>query len=285
MAKKRALGRGLDSLLKVREDEATSPVTSLPLGRLRPNPNQPRTHFDSDELASLAQSIEEQGIIQPLLVTPDDEGKGYVIIAGERRWRAARKAGIARVPVVVREADAGEQLEIALVENLQRADLDPIEEAEAYAALQSRFGLSQEQIARKVGKSRAAVANTTRLLKLSPEVKKLLRSGELKPGQARPLLAIADPQEQLRLARRAAGGELTARDLEGRAAERKRPRRAAPPLDADTVAAAERLTRRLQTRVNIRRRGKGGAVTIAFHSEEELMRLYELLMKAAGSSR
>ncbi|MDX1383854.1 MAG: ParB/RepB/Spo0J family partition protein [Thermoanaerobaculia bacterium] len=273
-ARKRGLGRGLDSLLKVEAPAALS----LPHERLQPNRLQPRSRFEGDDLDELAESIRSQGVVQPIVVTPRADGD-YDIIAGERRWRAARRAGLEQVPVAIREvADDRQRLELALVENVQRTDLNPVEEARAYRTLSERFELSQEEIALRVGKSRTTISNAVRLLKLPAEIQELLSAGRLTAGQARPLLAISDEQEQLRLAKQAADGGLTARALEQRAAGKRRSRQS-PRIDPDTDAAAERLTRRLQTRVTIRRRGGGGTVRIAFHSEEELMRLFDLLMQ------
>ena len=230
-ARKRGLGRGLDALL---QDE---PARTLPVDQLHPNKYQPRTAFDEEKLDELAQSIRAQGLMQPIVVTPDGRGT-YSIIAGERRWRASQRAGLEQVPVVVREvADDRELLELALVENLQRSDLNPVEEAEAYRTLASKFDLSQEEIATRVGKARSTVANALRLLKLPDEIQQLIRAGQLTAGQARPLLAIEDVDRQLALATEAVDGSLTARDLEQRAAgaasrarARPRPRRRrAPP--------------------------------------------------------
>jgi len=276
-ARKRGLGRGLDALIEKPPAEA---VRSLPVASLRPNRLQPRTHFDETAIEELTESIRAQGIVQPLVVTP--EGEGWTIIAGERRWRAARRAGLEEVPVVVREvADARELLELALVENLQRSDLNPLEEAEAYAALQEKFGLSQEEVAGRVGKARTTVTNSLRLLRLPEEVRDLLREGKLTAGQARPLLALPGEEEQIRLAARAVREGLSARDLERLAAPRERPQPKKPdrPVEVHTAAAEEKLTRRLQTRVEIRRQGKGGHLRIYFHSEEELMRLYDVLIE------
>ncbi len=273
-AKKRSLGRGLDSLLKIE----TPTAQSLPLERLKPNRLQPRARFDGDDLDELTESIRAQGVVQPIVVTPRTDGD-YTIVAGERRWRAAGRAGLAEVPVAIREVEDDRQLlEMALVENLQRTDLNPVEEGEAFRRLNTEFGLSHEQIALRVGKARASVSNALRLLRLPEEVLELLRAGRLSAGQARPLLALPSREEQVRLARRAADGRLSSRALENLASGEKS--RKPPPIDADTAAAAERLTRSLQTRVTIRRRGAGGTVQIAFHSEEELMRLFDLLMEA-----
>lgn len=275
--KRKGLGRGLSALLAPQEE-----VRALPVGQLQPSRFQPRSAFDDHGLDELAASIRSQGLIQPLIVSPTGKG-AYTIIAGERRWRAAQRAGLTVVPVVVRQVrDDRELLELALVENLQRADLNPIEEAEAYRTLQENFGLVQEEIATRVGKTRPAVTNTLRLLKLPPRVQDLLRSGRLTAGQARPLLALEDAGEIERLAERAADEGINARTLEALSTartggrRRSRSRRAAEP---NAAAAAERLTQHLQTKVEIDRRRKGGVIRIHFHSEEELIRLFELIFQ------
>jgi ParB family chromosome partitioning protein len=280
-SRRRGLGGGLDALIQ--EPPPAAAVRSIPVDRLRPNRFQPRSRFDDQGLDELAESIRAQGVIQPLVVTGAGDGV-YTIVAGERRWRAAQRAGLAEVPAVVREITGDrELLEVALVENLQRADLNPMEEAEAYQALQERFGLSQEEVASRVGKARPTVANTLRLLNLPAEVADLVRDGRLTAGQARPLLGLGDPDEQVRLAQRAARDGLTARDLERIAGEGRNKKRPAPkPVEVHAAAAQERLTRALQTRVEIRRRGKGGTLVVHYHSEEELMRLYDLLMAKGG---
>jgi ParB family chromosome partitioning protein len=278
--KKRGLGRGLDALIETAETKPAEPVRTLPIDSLKPNRLQPRVHFDDAGLEGLAESIRAQGIVQPLVVTP--EGDGWAIIAGERRWRAARKAGLEQVPVVVREvADDRELLELALVENLQRSDLNPIEEAEAYAALQEKFGLSQEAVATRVGKARTTVTNALRLLRLPEEVRELLSEGQLTAGQARPLLGLDSALQQILLAERAVREGLSARDVERLTApkEPKPAKKPDRPVEVHTAAAAEKLTRRLQTRVEIKRQGKGGQLRIHFHSEEELMRLYDVLVE------
>jgi ParB family chromosome partitioning protein len=277
-ARRRGLGRGLGALIK---DEEPG-VRSLPVEALRPNRLQPRTSFDDDGLDDLAESIRAQGVIQPLVVRQEPDGQ-YTIVAGERRWRAAQRAGLVTVPAVVRDVeDDRALLEIALVENLQREDLNPVEEAEAYHALQDRFGLSQEEVAQRVGKGRSTVANSLRLLRLPVRVRDLLRAGQLTPGQARPLLGIAGEAAQVALAERALEEGLTARDLEKLCAApppEPKPRLPRPALDVNSQAAQEKLTRRFQTKVEIHRRGKGGQLRIHFHSEEELIRLYDLLME------
>lgn len=277
-ARRRGLGRGLDALI-AEPETAGEGVGALPVDQLHPNRVQPRSRFDDAGLDELAESIRAQGVIQPVVVTARAAG-GWTLVAGERRWRAAQRAGLAEIPALVREvAGDRELLELALVENLQRADLNAIEEAEAYQMLARRFGLSQEEIAARVGKARPTVTNTLRLLKLPPAVADLVRDGRLSAGQARPLLGLGDQEAQLRLARRAVERELSARAIERLVSppaggEKRRARR----VEVHTAAAEERLTRRLQTRVEIHRRGQGGTLRIHFHSEEELMRIYDLLM-------
>lgn len=281
--KKRGLGRGLDALL----EPSAAPVRTLTLGELAPNRYQPRSDFDDGGLEELAESIRSQGVVQPIVVTPGSDGK-FTIIAGERRWRAARRAGLLEVPVVIRELENDRQLlEMALVENLQRSDLNPVEEGEAYRSLKDSFGLSQEEIARQVGKARSTISNAVRLLSLPDEIQDMLRDGRLAAGQARPLLALEDTDRQLELARRAVKRGLTARQLEELAGDRQKSRAKKPSIasDPDTRAAAERLTRRLQTKVEIRRKGKGGTLRLHFHTEEELMRLYEFLLRPGGEDR
>ncbi|REJ81533.1 MAG: ParB/RepB/Spo0J family partition protein [Acidobacteria bacterium] len=299
--RRRGLGRGLDALLSEGPVEsaaapaASAPPVALPIDALAPNPRQPRSRFDEAALTELADSIRAQGIIQPIVVRPADPGSAerYQIVAGERRWRAARLAGLEQVPVVVRTEELDDQatLLLALVENLQRSDLDPIEEAEAYRELREGFGLSQEEIASRVGKSRSAVANQLRLLKLPEEVVASLRAGSLSAGQVRPLLALPKPSQQVELAARIEKESLSAREVERLVQERAgdagpKPTRSTgkPTVDVHTRKAGERLTRALQTRVEIRRRGKGGQVRIHFHSEEELMRIFERLTHGKEST-
>ena len=281
--KKRGLGRGLDALIG-----AAEPARDLAIDLLKPNRRQPRRRFEDADLQSLADSIRQQGIIQPIVVTPDGRGT-YTIVAGERRWRASRLAGLAKVPVAILEAvDDRRLLELALVENLQRSDLNPIEEAEAYATLQKDFGLSHETVAERVGKSRPTITNALRLLRLPEAVLDLLREGKLAAGQARPLLGLETEEQQSALAARAVEEGLSARELEElvsggtNAAKAAKPKTKKKPAEVHAAAAAEKLTLRLQTKVDIARRGRGGVIRIHYHSEEELMRLYDLLSQRAG---
>ena len=263
-------------------------ILELPLSQLEPNRFQPRAQFEERGLEELAESIRAQGVVQPIVVTPaspEPDGSDryrYSIIAGERRWRAAGRAGLETVPVVVREIESDQQLlEMALVENLQRADLNPIEEAEAYRTLGETFSLSQEEIAHRVGKGRTTVTNTLRLLRLPEEIQDFLRDGRLTAGQARPLLAVQDRERQVELAEWTIQEGLTARDLEALVAspKPKETRKKKDEADVHTRAAMEKLTRSLQTKVDIVRKKKGGEVRIFFHSEDELIRLYDILMQ------
>lgn len=289
-SKRRGLGRGLDALLGAAEPETKSDKSDkgllvLQVGQLEPNRFQPRTDFDETGLEELSESIRIQGIVQPIVVTPKGEGHEgrYNIVAGERRWRAAQRAGLTEVPVVVREGMSDQQLlEMALVENIQREDLNAIEEAEAYRALSETFSLSQEEIAARVGKGRTTITNILRLLRLPAEVQDLLRSGRLTAGQARPLLSFPDPRKQIELAEKAVREGLTARDLEALASapqEKKEKKETAqkPEPDVHTRAATERLTKAFQTKVEIQRKKKGGLIRIHFHSENELIRLFDRL--------
>ena len=290
-SKRKGLGRGLDALLgsdpvknagSAKSGEVSTGITEVISGKLEPNRFQPRTHFDESGLEDLAESIKTQGIVQPIVVTPKGEGL-YTIIAGERRWRASKLAGLKKVPVVIREVtDDQHLLELALVENIQRADLNPVEEAEAYKSLGETFELSQEEIAKRVGKGRTTITNFIRLLRLPQEVQDLMRDGRLTAGQARPLLSFGDARQQIELAERAVAEGLTARDLERLASEprekeEQEPKKKASEPDVHTREAMERLTHFLQTKVEIQRKKKGGAVKIHFHSEEELIRIYDRL--------
>lgn len=291
MADKRpALGKGLSALIPDAPEPASAGVIELPVDRLAPSTQQPRLQMDDARLEELAASIRQHGVLQPILVrrTGDD----YRIIAGERRWRAARRAGLAMVPVVLRErVDGGERelLELALIENLQRENLNPVDEAIAYRRLAEDFGLTQEQIAAAVGKDRSSVANTLRLLRLPEEVRADLVAGTLSMGHARALLALPDETAQRHAAREVIARGLSVRDTEqlvrtldpSRAARGDPPSRSraagTPEPDVHTRAAEDRLRFVLGTKVRIRRRGTGGTLEIDFTSEAELHRLYEFL--------
>lgn len=280
--KQRGLGRGLGALIDdFSASESTQAVTSLPLQKVEPNPNQPRHRFDEEELQALADSISEHGILQPLAVRKM-EGGFYQIIAGERRWRAARLAGLQEVPVVVVEADDKTVMELALIENLQRQDLNPMEEAEGYRVLTEEYGLTQEEAAARVGKSRPAVANALRLLALPDEVRELVEKGELSAGHARAILSLPTKAKQKTAAQRILALRLSVRQAEAMckrlAAEEKKPE---PPkhTDVDYVAECEKaLSRRLDRKVRIVNGKRKGRFELEFYGEDDLQRLYEILL-------
>ena len=283
--KRPALGKGLSALIPdaVASPPPTAATVEIDIDAIVPNPYQPRGHVDETRLQELAASIRSNGIIQPIVVRR--VGDAYHIIAGERRWRAARLAGLPRVPVVVKNVAEGQQqalLEMALIENIQRENLNAIEEALAYRRLSDEFHLTQEAIATAVGKDRTTVANLVRLLKLPDEVRNEVASGRLSTGHARALLALADEREQRRLARDVIARSLSVRETEAMvkkiadgAARRQPPEPA--PVDVHTRAAEDRLKFLLGTRVRIVRKGPGGRIEIDFNSEDELIRIYEQL--------
>jgi len=280
IGKKTALGRGLSALLPGKDDVPRGTQREAEIVQLRPSRFQPRRDFSEGALADLAQSIREQGIVQPIVVVA--RGEGFEIVAGERRWRAAKLAGLERVPIVVREHTSDrELLELALVENLQREDLNALEAAEAYARLREEFQLTQDQIADRVGKERATVANSLRLLKLSAIVKDRVRSGELSAGHARALLALASVDDQERLAEEIIRRALSVRQTEKRAATMAAGDKVVRDKRRDpfTRDAEEKLSRRLQTKVRIVRKRRGGRIELSYGSEEELIGLFENLMK------
>ena len=280
MDKRPALGKGLSALIPD-EPEIRSTPTEVDIDRLSPNQFQPRVSADDAKLEELTRSIASHGIIQPIVVRR--VGDRFQIIAGERRWRAARHAGLMRVPVVVKEVAAGREqslLEMALIENIQRENLNPIDEALAYRRLADDFQLKQEDIATAVGKDRASVANYLRLLKLPDEVRNEVASGRLSMGHARALLALPSEADVLRVARDVLARSLSVRETESmvrKIAEGAEPRAPAEPLppDVHTRAAEDRLRLLLGTRVRIVRRGARGRIEIDFGSEDELIRIYE----------
>jgi ParB family chromosome partitioning protein len=281
--KRKALGRGLSALIPDAEGETQAEpgaATFAPVASLDPNPFQPRSAIDPTKLAELAASIRASGIVQPILVRR--RGERYQIIAGERRWRAAQALGLASVPVTLRDVPDEQLLELALVENVQREELTALEEAQAFERMQSELGLTQEEIARRVGRDRTTITNTLRLLRLPRELRELVGKGALDAGHARALLALDAASDQVALGREAARKGLSVREVERRVALMRAPRgaRAAARKDPNTAAAEERLRRALGTRVEIVRRGKGGVVRVLFKSEAELQRVFELLQRA-----
>jgi ParB family transcriptional regulator, chromosome partitioning protein len=280
--KRPALGRGLSALIPDAPVAVPAPAkeatpSEVDLDLLTPNPFQPRVHFDEARLEELAQSIRANGVIQPIVVRR--AGGRYEIIAGERRWRAAQRAGLLKVPALVKDVPDEKLLEVALIENIQREDLNPIEEAHAYRRLSDEFHLTQEQIADAVGKDRSSIANYVRLLRLPQEVRSNVASGGLSMGHARALLALSDEATQLKVAREIVAGNLSVRDTEALIRKLQNPpaARPEPQKDVHTRAAEDKLRLALGTRVRIVRRGKGGKVEVDFGSEDELQRLYEYL--------
>lgn len=282
MTQKQALGRGLSALLPGRDDvPRETGAREVEIGNLVPNRYQPRRDFSEAKLADLAASIRAQGIVQPIVVTA--RGEKLEIVAGERRWRAAALAGLTKVPVVFREKRTEtDLLEVALVENLQREDLNPLDAAEAYARLKDEFRLSHERIADRVGKDRTTITNALRLLKLPSGVRDRIRSGLLSGGHARALAALTSADDQERLAEEVVRRGLSVRQTEKRVAsvggmDRVRRERKRDPFTRD---AEEKLSRHLHARVQIARRRRGGKIEIAFGSEEELIGLYDRLTRA-----
>lgn len=277
-AKRPALGRGLTSLMtQIAPEDAAQ--RELPVGSLSPNRHQPRTHFDEHALEELAESLRQHGMVQPIVARK--VGEKFEIIAGERRWRAARKAGLAMVPVVLKEVPDDRLLEYALVENIQRQELNPIEEAKAYWQLGEHLRLTQEQVADRVGKSRPQVANTLRLLRLPHGIQGQVANGALSTGHAKVLLGVEEPRLQEQLAQEVVDRQLSVRALEARVAQLAQVRRAKAkrkhPQALFLKAAAEELTQAWRTRVEIKAKGKGGALVFHYGTEDELDRLFEAL--------
>jgi ParB family transcriptional regulator, chromosome partitioning protein len=280
MTKKTGLGRGLDALIPAGEFTPESPLSPptrgyeyLPIASISRNPRQPRYLMDKEELDELADSIRENGILQPLIVTPGDEPDQYVLIAGERRLLAAGIAGLELVPVIIREASELERLELALIENVQRADLTPLEAAEAYRQLADDFNLSHEQIAQRLGKSRTAITNTLRLLKLPEDVRQALASGQISEGHARVLLSLPSEQAQSAVLQAVIKHELNVRkteDLVRKYLGQRPVSQEKPAPKPDVSFLEEKLRERLGTRVNLHPRKNGGTLVIHYYSDEEL---------------
>jgi ParB family chromosome partitioning protein len=290
MEKRSALGKGLSALIP--DDPEPRPSTvEIDIDRLVPNDFQPRRQLDEARLADLARSIQSNGVIQPIIVRR--KGDRFEIIAGERRWRAAQHAGLTRVPVVVRHVAQGEEkslLEMALIENVQREDLNPIEQALAYQRLGAEFQLTQEEIATRVGKDRASVANYLRLLKLADEVRGEVARGRLSMGHARALLGLDSEPEQQRAARDVIARHLSVRQTESLVkklvARAPTPAKtSSPPVDVHTRAAEDRLRFALGARVRIVRHGTKGRIEIDFESETELIRLYDQLTDSSAATK
>lgn len=280
-----ALGKGLNSLIPQNKSRKTirkqtgnngdsgEKVWQIPLSEIVPNTEQPRREFSHQDLENLVTSIKKHGILQPITVTEKDDG-GYELIAGERRLRASQIAGLATVPALVRSATQQEKLELALIENIQRQNLNPIEEAFAYARLMDEFGLTQEEVAEQVGKARSTVANMVRLLDLSEEIQKALVDGKLSAGKAKALLSLKDEKEQKQVFNSMMGESMTVRDVEKTVASKgPQSRKGSVRRDPNLVASEQLLEDRLGTKVHITGRGDKGTIVIDYYSKDELKKL------------
>ena len=280
---RRGLGKGLGALIPATEVGGPG-LSEVAVDLIVPNPMQPRQALDAEALQELADSIREHGLIQPLIVTSIQDTASdaqYQIIAGERRWEAAKMAGLTMVPVVVKEATPQKMLELALVENIQRADLNPLEEAAAYRQLMDDFGLTQEQVAEKVGKSRVTVANSVRLLRLPDEIKRALAEGQISEGHARALLALNKEADQLKILEAIVKKGLSVRQTEEmarRIVAGAQPRRRDEPPSPETEALENEFRNALGTKVRLFRSKKGGKLVIQFYSEEELEAIYRIIV-------
>ncbi len=297
--KKSGLGKGLDSLISanvnteqlnrglVTARPAGEAVTKVPLSKVEPNREQPRRNFDEDAIAELADSIKQYGVIQPLIVQEKDGY--YEIVAGERRWRAAKQAGLREVPVIIRDLPEQERMEITLIENIQRENLNPIEEALAYHRLLTEFDLKQEEVAQRVSKNRTTVTNSLRLLRLATEVQQMVIDGQLTGGHARCLVSVEDEEQQTRLARQIAQQGLNVRETEALIRslqkgsdkpKKKEPAKGDETMDAVYADLEEQMKQILGTKVAIRRKnGQAGRIEIEYYSPEELDRILQLLRR------
>jgi ParB family chromosome partitioning protein len=282
---RRSLGKGISALIPEREEISGQSVSSVPFNQIKPNPFQPREDFDEANIAELAQSIKEKGVIQPLLVRR--KGDFYELIAGERRWRAANMLGLKELPVIVKEVDDRDSLELALIENIQREDLNPIEEAHAYQFLIEKFQVTQDKLSAVLGKARATITNTLRLLNLPQEIQQEIKKKRLSFGHAKVLLEVADANEQRRLCQEAISKDLSVRELES-LIKMHRPKkvfkRRMIPAHRDPLVAVleEELQHILGTKIRITKNQKRGHILIEFYSGDDLKRIANILR---GGSR
>jgi ParB family chromosome partitioning protein len=273
----RGLGRGLGALIP----HSTAGLREIPVEQIRPNPWQPRTFFDENELGELAQSIREHGVLQPVLVSQQADGS-FQLITGERRWRAVQLAGMPTIPAMVKEATPQASLEMALVENIQRRDLNPLEEAHAYRQLLDEHGLTQEQLGQRIGKSRVAVTNTLRLLHLPEEVRQALANGTITEGHARAILMANGEAQRLQLVQRVLDEHLSVRETEALARHMNASKvttAETPPPDPDVERLEDAFRQALGTRVRLMRGRHGGRLVIHFFSDEELQGIYEAIVR------
>ncbi len=286
-AKKKGLGRGLDALLPEADELLPNVVQEIPVGDIDPNTEQPRRSFPEEAMTQLSASVKEQGILQPLLVVEQPGGR-YRIVAGERRWRAARQAGLATVPCIVRDMDMIRQMEVSLIENLQREDLNPMEEAAAIRALMQQCGYTQETVAARLSKSRPVIANLLRLLTLPKEVAQMVREGQLSAGHARVLAGLEREEDKIALARETLAKGYSVRQLEQLAALRREAEshgqaahkvKNARPLPPELKELEGRVRETLGMRATLSGNAKKGKIVLQYYSQEELERLYEVLEK------
>lgn len=283
---RKGLGRGLDALISSADesDNSRKSVLEVKINDVEPNAGQPRKVFDQEKLQALADSIKEHGVVQPIIVKQD--GSRYVIVAGERRWRAAKLAGLKTIPVVVKDLSSRQVMEIALIENLQREDLNPIEEAEAYQKLMDDYSMTQEEVAKLVGKSRAAIANSVRLLTLAKEIQDMLADGRLTSGHARTLVTIEDQEKQKELADLMIKKQLTVREAERLAAHESKKSAEKKPRDKredfEMTQLVEDLRTRFGTKIDLQRRKDKGKIVIEYYSKEEFDRIIELLLNVGN---
>lgn len=287
---KRALGRGLDALIQQVDEDLTSnqkDIVKIPLRNIKSNPNQPRKEFNEETLAELAESIKQQGVIQPIIVEKDNDL--YTVIAGERRYRASRLAGLTEIPVIIRSFTEEEKLEIALIENIQREDLNPIEEARAYKQLIERNNISQDSLSKKIGKKRSTIANMLRLLSLPEDMQVSIAGGELSPGHARAILSVVNPADQRILYNRILNEFLSVREAERQAngfnkgirgTEKQRDKNSTPHKTVPELQEVEqRFLDVLGTKVSIKGNLKKGKIEIAYYSKDDLERIYDIIIK------
>ncbi|MCG0275103.1 MAG: ParB/RepB/Spo0J family partition protein [Thermosediminibacteraceae bacterium] len=279
---KKGLGKGLGALIPMLEEKDEQNIQEINISEIRPNERQPRKSFDDEKLNELASSIKEHGVLQPVILRKVKNG--YEIVAGERRWRAAKMAGIKKIPAIVKELTDAEVMQIALIENLQREDLTPLEEATAYKRLMEEFGMTQEELASKIGKSRSQIANTVRLLNLESEIQQMLNDGRITAGHARALLAIEDSAVRIKIARKIAQENISVRETEelaktvslkaGKGSKKKKSEEINPAL----LHVTEQLQRALGTKVRVKGSERRGKIEIEFYSEDELERILEVIV-------
>lgn len=280
MLNKRGLGKGLGALIPESEEPDKNSIIEIKITDIEANEMQPRKSFDDETLADLSESIKEHGVVQPIIVRK--LGNSYQIIAGERRWRAARMAGKRTIPAIVKECSNLEVMELALIENLQREDLNSIEEAQAYKSLIEEYNMTQEEISKKIGKSRPAIANSLRLLQLPQEIKNMIEEGKVTQGHARALLAIGSEKKQLEMAEKIINQQLNVRQIEKLVKETKHQKKNEKPLNNFQIEInqlEERLKTVLGTKVTIQHKNNKGKIEIEYYSNEDLDRILELLEK------